>query len=290
MISSRPVNVPPQMNRMCEVSIWMYCCSGCLRPPWGGTLAVVPSSIFKQGLLHAFARHVAGDRDVLARLADLVDLVDVDDAALGRFDVEVGGVEQLQEQVLDVLADVAGFGQRRGVADGERHVEACGPACGPSSVLPQPVGPTSRMFDLSISTSESSSAVHQPLVVAVHGDGQHALGRFLADHVFVELGDDLARRGDAGEELLARAAALALLVENRLAELDALAADVDVARSFDQRSDVAIALATERTEGVLLGGAAAACAADVPTVGIEITPSRLAPLVRVGRSLSPVIS
>ena len=48
MMSSRPTNVPPQMKRMFEVSIWMYCCSGCLRPPCGGTLATVPSSIFSR--------------------------------------------------------------------------------------------------------------------------------------------------------------------------------------------------------------------------------------------------
>ena len=48
MMSSTPLNVPPQMNRMFVVSIWMYCCSGCLRPPCGGTLAVVPSSIFSK--------------------------------------------------------------------------------------------------------------------------------------------------------------------------------------------------------------------------------------------------
>ena len=70
--------------------------------------------------------------------------------------------------------------------------------------------------------------------------------------------------GNAGEELLAGAAAAAFLVEDRLAQLDALAADVNVARSFDQRADVAIALATERTEGVLLGGAASAAAATAP--------------------------
>ena len=93
------------------MSIWMYCCSGCLRPPWGGTLATVPSSIFKQGLLHALARDVAGDRDVVGGLADLVDLVDVDDAPLGGFEVEIGGVQQLEQDVLDVLADVAGLGQ-----------------------------------------------------------------------------------------------------------------------------------------------------------------------------------
>ena len=65
----------------------------------------------QQGLLHALARDVAGDRDVVAGLADLVDLVDVDDAALGGFEVEVGGVQELEQDVLDVLADVAGLGQ-----------------------------------------------------------------------------------------------------------------------------------------------------------------------------------
>ena len=46
MMSSSPTKEPAQMNRMFVVSSWMYCCSGCLRPPCGGTLATVPSSIF----------------------------------------------------------------------------------------------------------------------------------------------------------------------------------------------------------------------------------------------------
>ena len=40
-----------------------------------------------------------------------------------RFDVEVGGLDQLEQDVLDVFADVAGLGERGGVGDGERHVE-----------------------------------------------------------------------------------------------------------------------------------------------------------------------
>ena len=46
MILSMPANAPPQMNRMFVVSIWMNSWCGCLRPPWGGTDAVVPSRIF----------------------------------------------------------------------------------------------------------------------------------------------------------------------------------------------------------------------------------------------------
>ena len=45
---------------------------------------------------------------------------------LGRLDVEVGGVEQLEQEVLDVFADVAGLGEGGGVADGEGDVEDFG--------------------------------------------------------------------------------------------------------------------------------------------------------------------
>ncbi len=44
-IFSRPSNAPPQMNRTFVVSIWMKSWCGCLRPPWGGTFATVPSRI-----------------------------------------------------------------------------------------------------------------------------------------------------------------------------------------------------------------------------------------------------
>jgi hypothetical protein len=77
----------------------------------------------EQRLLHALARHVARDARVVALAADLVDLVDVDDAALRPLDVVIGVLQQLHDDVLDVLADVARLGQRGGVGDGEGHVE-----------------------------------------------------------------------------------------------------------------------------------------------------------------------
>src|SRR5579885_2201687 len=77
----------------------------------------------EQRLLYAFARDVAGDRRVVGFARDLVDLVDVDDAALRPLDVVVGRLEQLQDDVLDVLADIAGLGERRGVRHGEGDVD-----------------------------------------------------------------------------------------------------------------------------------------------------------------------
>ena len=123
MILSRPANAPPQMNRMFVVSIWMNSWCGCLRPPCGGTVAVVPSRIFSSACCTPSPRDVARDRRVLGLARDLVDLVDVDDAGLGLLHVVVGRLDQLQQDVLDVLADVAGLGERGGVGDRERDVQ-----------------------------------------------------------------------------------------------------------------------------------------------------------------------
>ena len=47
-IFSRPSKAPPQMNRMLVVSICRSSWWGCFLPPWGGTLATVPSRIFNR--------------------------------------------------------------------------------------------------------------------------------------------------------------------------------------------------------------------------------------------------
>src|SRR5690606_32043286 len=60
----------------------------------------------EQRLLDPLAGDVAGDGRVLRLARDLVDLVDVDDAALGLLDVEVGGLDELQQDVLDILTDI----------------------------------------------------------------------------------------------------------------------------------------------------------------------------------------
>ena len=146
----------------------------------------------QQRLLHALARHVAGDRGVVRLAADLVDLVDIDDAALRPLDIVVGGLQQLQDDVLDVLADIARFGQRRGVGHGERHVEDARQRLGQ-----QRLAAAGRADQQDVRLGELDVvvllAVVEALVVIVHRDGEHLLGVVLADHVIVEdLADFLA--------------------------------------------------------------------------------------------------
>ncbi len=123
MILSRPANAPPQMNRMLRgvdlQEFLLRMLAAALRRHRGDGAF----DQLQQRLLHALAGHVAGDRRVFGLARDLVDLVDVDDARLRLLDVVVALLQQLLDDVLDVLADVAGFGQRGGVGDGERHIE-----------------------------------------------------------------------------------------------------------------------------------------------------------------------
>ena len=72
-----------------------------------------------------------------------------------------------------------------------------------------------------------------------------APGAQAADDILIELRDDLARRGNAVEQRLGRAAAALFLFQDGLAQVDAFAADIDVAGTFDQGADIAVALAAE---------------------------------------------
>ncbi len=182
MIFSRPAKAPPQMNSTFVVSIWMNSWCGCLRPPCGGTEARGALQDLQQGLLHALARHVAGDRRVLALARDLVDLVDVDDPGLGLLDVVVGGLDQLEQDVLDVLADVAGLGERRWRRRSRTARSACGRASGRGASCRSRSGRaggcwTSPARGVLAALGAAVLADLDPLVVVVDGDREDLLGR-----------------------------------------------------------------------------------------------------------------
>ena len=146
----------------------------------------------EQRLLDALARDVAGDRGVVGLAGDLVDLVDVDDPALGPGDVEVGRLDEAQQDVLDVLADVAGLGQRRRVGDAERDVEDARQGLGEERLAGagRPDEQDVRLLELDL---VDLVAGVDPLVVVVDRDREDLLGPLLADDVLVERVLDLAR-------------------------------------------------------------------------------------------------
>ena len=136
--------------------------------------------------MHPFPRDVPGDGRVLSLAGDLVDLVDVDDPLLSPIDVVVGGLEQLEEDVLHVLPDIAGLGETGGVGDGEWDVELAGEGLGEKRLARSGGADEEdvRLLQLDIALD---LAAPDPLVVVVDGDGELLLGVFLADHVVVEI-------------------------------------------------------------------------------------------------------
>src|SRR3546814_6203132 len=77
----------------------------------------------QQSLLNTLTRHVAGNGGIFRLAADLVDLVDIDNATLRLFDIIVTGLQELQDNVFHILTDIARFRQRRCIRHGERHIK-----------------------------------------------------------------------------------------------------------------------------------------------------------------------
>src|ERR1700746_2603475 len=226
----------------------------------------------QQRLLHTLARDVAGDRGVVGFAADLVDLVDIDDAALRALDIVVGRLQQLQDDVLDSLADIAGFGQRRRVRHGERHVE------NPRQRLrEQRLARAGRTDQKNVRLRKLDvvvlGLVIEPLVVILDRAGAHLLGVALADHIVVEDLADFLRRRDAVARLHQRG--LVLLADDIHAELNAFVADED-RRSCDQLADLVLGLSAEREIQLVLGVARA-----------DLTHSCLRPPFDLVRSIAP---
>src|SRR5687768_15467692 len=92
---------------------------GMLAAPLGRYVGDRPFENLEQGLLDPLARDVAGDRGIFVLPADLVDLVDIDDPLLALLDIAARRLQQFEDDVLDVLADIPGLGQGRRIDDRE---------------------------------------------------------------------------------------------------------------------------------------------------------------------------
>ena len=159
----------------------------------------------QQRLLHALAGDVARDGHVVRLRGDLVDLVDVDDAARGLGRVAAGVLPEVAHHVLHVLAHVAGLGERGGVADRERHLEELRERAGEERLAAarRPDEEDVGLLDLDVRELGAVRRLRggglEAAVVVVHGDGENLLRRLVSDHVLVEELLEFARRGDRAQ-------------------------------------------------------------------------------------------
>ena len=170
----------------------------------------------KQRLLNALARDIAGNGEVLGFAGNLVDLVHIDDAHLCALNVAVGGIDELEQDVLHVLANVTGLGERGGVGDGKRHLEDAGERLGQQGLTgtggteQQDVGlgelylvhiVIELQAHVVIKGRHRGAALDHAAIVVVHGHRHGALGVLLTHNIGRKFVIDLVRRRHARDDL-----------------------------------------------------------------------------------------
>ena len=164
-----------------EFLMWMFA------PALGGHVRYRSFQNFQQSLLNALAGNVPGDRRVFVFTANLVDLIYIDDAGLATLHIPVGILQQAQNNVLNVLANVAGFGQSGGIHDRERHIQDAGQRLGEQSLARSRRADQQnvrfRKFDVA-----APLLVHlDSLVVIVNGHREFLLCGVLTNHVLIQV-------------------------------------------------------------------------------------------------------
>ena len=170
-------------------------------------------------------------------------LVDIDDAALRQLNVEVCRLQQAQENVLDILADIARLGERGRIGNGERNVQDFG-----ERLRKERFAAARRADEQDIALLQlhiGVAAVENALVMVIHRHGQGDLRLILTDDITVHIFLDLFRRGQMiGNGQLGAAGLIHLLVQDRAAQLHAFVADIGI-RSGHDALDLCLRLAAE---------------------------------------------
>ena len=164
---------------------------GMLPPALGGDAGDGPLQDFQQRLLDPLSRHIPGDGNVGFFPADLVDLINVDDAPFGPGNIKVTGLEQPQEDVLHIFPHVPGLGEGRGIGDGKGDIqEAC------QRLGDKGLARTGRAHQQDVALFDFHIVMlinvgRDALVVIVDRHGHGPLGPLLSNDVLVQLGLDL---------------------------------------------------------------------------------------------------
>ena len=237
-----------------ELLLWM------LPSALGRHIADSALQDLQQRLLHALAAHVACDGGILAFPRDLVDLVDVNDAPLCPLNIEIRSLNELEQNVFHIFAHIACLGERSRVRDGKGHIEhARQRLC--QQRFTHAGGAKQQNIAL-LQVHIRLFHVQDTLIVVVHRNSQYHLGIVLPDDILVQPFLYLRRREDIdilrrgmGRGSLAAARglswSLAFLIQQRVAQLDALVADVHT-RPNDHPLHFVLAFAAEVADEIFV--------------------------------------
>src|ERR1700694_64992 len=99
---------------------------GMLAPTLGRYVGNGTFDDLEQSLLYTLARNIACNGWIVRLARDLVDLIDIDNAPLSTGNIKIRRLYQAQQNVFDILTDIARFGECGRISDTERHVQYLG--------------------------------------------------------------------------------------------------------------------------------------------------------------------
>ena len=136
-------------------------------------------------MLYTLAGDVPGNGGVLALAADLIQLINVNDAPLRPLHVKIRCLQQAEQDVFHILAHVAGLGQRRGVGDGEGDVQHPRHRLGKQR-FPAAGGSDQQNIALLQLHIVVGIPAENALVMVVNGDRQRNLGPLLPHDIIIQ--------------------------------------------------------------------------------------------------------
>ncbi len=154
---------------------------------------------FEQRLLHPFAGNIAGNGGVVAGFSgNFVNFINIDDALLGAGNVVIGGLDQAQQDVFHVFADIAGFGEGGRIGDAKRHIQNTSQSLGQQGFATAcwPNDHDIAFLEFHFFALAPFFAAIDALVVVVNCNGQHFFGLILAHNPIVQLLVNLFGRGN----------------------------------------------------------------------------------------------
>ena len=80
----------------------------------------------EQSLLNTFTGDVPGDRGVLTFASHLVDFIDVDDSHFSALSIKFSSLNEFEQNVFNIFANVTGLGQCGGISDSKGNIENSG--------------------------------------------------------------------------------------------------------------------------------------------------------------------
>ena len=166
-----------------------------LASPLGRYIGYRALQDLQQGLLHALAGDIASNGRVFVLAADFIDFINIDDAGLRSGYVAIGSLKQLEDDIFDVFAHIAGLRQRGGVYDRERYIQHLG-----QGMRQQGLATSGRTDQQNVGLGQldviAACPVHlDTLVVVVDRYSQLLFGLLLADDVLIEKSLHLLRFG-----------------------------------------------------------------------------------------------